>query len=104
MPIRRLAEHLACLLSAMAALFMPLALLAPHLYAWMDPPRQTTPSGQSRVLNRPFFYVRAGLLFAIWMVLSWRLRYWSLRQDESGAAGAPIGCAGWPRAASFCLP
>lgn len=87
-PIRRLAEHLAFLLPAMALLFIPLALLGPHIYAWMDPAAAAEHSikAKSAFMNRPFFYVRAVILFTIWTLLAWRLRYWSLKQDESGAA------------------
>src|SRR6266487_5611765 len=34
-PIRRYVEHLACLAPVMAALFIPVALLAPRIYDWM---------------------------------------------------------------------
>ena len=86
-PVRRLAEHLSVLVAVLAVLFIPLALLAPHVYAWMDP-ANTDPNLKAKAayLNQPFFYLRAGLYFAVWTFLSWRLRYWSLRQDETGAA------------------
>src|SRR5438045_7568481 len=34
-PIRRFVEHMACLASALAALFVPVALLAPKTFEWM---------------------------------------------------------------------
>jgi len=86
-PIRRLSEHLACLSLVMAAFFIPLALLAPHLYDWMDPAKADHAlHAKHAYLNKPFFYVRAAVFLGVWVFLSWRLRYWSLRQDESGAA------------------
>jgi hypothetical protein len=85
--MRRVAEQLAFLALPMAALFIPLALLAPQMYAWMHP----TTAGEglrakSAYLNPTFFYVRAALCFAIWIFLSWRLRHWSLEQDKTGEA------------------
>ena len=86
--IRRLSEQMAVLLPVMGALFIPLIFLGPHIYAWMDPASASEHSlkAKSAFLNRPFFYIRAALLFAIWTALSWRLRYWSLKQDATGAA------------------
>ena len=34
-PIRRYVEHMACLAPVMAALFVPIAILAPRIYEWM---------------------------------------------------------------------
>lgn len=85
--IRRVAEHMACLALVMAVLYVPLALLAPQLYAWMDPAKADHAlQAKAGYLNKPFFYARAVLFFAVWTFLSWRLRYWSLQQDETGAA------------------
>lgn len=93
-PIRRLTEHGAFLLPAMAVLFIPLVILGPHIYSWMDPAAMSDHSlkAKSAFLNRPFFYVRAVLLFAIWTLLSWRLRYWSIKQDTTGAAESTYHC------------
>ena len=87
-PLRRLNEHAACLLPFLGVLFLPLVVLGPHLYAWMTPEGAGEPFVQAKAayLNRPFFLVRAVLIFGIWTVLSWRLRYWSLRQDQEGGA------------------
>jgi hypothetical protein len=87
-PIRRLAEQMAVLLPVMAALFIPLAILGPHIYSWMDPASAGEHSLRAKAgyLNRPFLYIRAVILFGVWTCLSWRLRYWSLKQDATGAA------------------
>ena len=86
-PLRRVAEQMACSVVVLAVLFIPLGLLAPELYAWMDPAHADHAlKAKAGYLNKPFFYIRAVLLFAVWTFLSWRLRYWSLQQDESGAA------------------
>lgn len=86
-PIRRVAEHLACLVVPLAVLFLPLAFLAPRIYPWMDP-AYDSPMLQAKAgyLNPTFFYLRAVVFFAIWIFLAWRLRYWSLQQDADGAA------------------
>jgi hypothetical protein len=86
-PIRRLAEHLACLSLLMAVLYIPVGLMAPLLFPWMSPAEASHAlSAKSGFLNKPFFYVRAVAIFAVWVGFSWRLRYWSMKQDETGAA------------------
>jgi hypothetical protein len=86
-PTRRVAEHLACLSAVMAVLFIPIALLAPRMYSWMDPANASPVlHAKSGYLNPGFFYVRVVFIFAVWIGLSWRLRYWSLRQDQTGDA------------------
>jgi len=85
--IRRVAEHLAFLAVALAFLFIPLALLAPYIYPWMSPHEAGHALGsKAAYLNAPFFYGRAAVYFTVWIFLSWRLRHWSLKQDETGAA------------------
>jgi hypothetical protein len=86
-PTRRLCEHLACLLApTMLILFLPVALTARWIYPWM-----TLASPDHAVKAKyPLFtiagyYVTAAALFAIWWLYSNRLRYWSLRQDETGS-------------------
>ena len=37
-------------------------------------------------VHLPGFYVASALFFGIWWLLSSRLRYWSLKQDETGEA------------------
>jgi hypothetical protein len=88
-PIRRLAEHLAVLLfPTMAVLFLPIAILARKIYPWMtiDPHHDHALHAKHALLNVPAWYVISAIIFLIWWFLSRRLRYWSLRQDETGAA------------------
>jgi len=90
-PIRRFNEHIASLLFPwMALLFLPIALLAPTLYAWMGPQSLAHPDHALRakwpMFTLPGFYLVAAACFLIWWLLSNRLRYWSIRQDETGAA------------------
>jgi hypothetical protein len=86
-PTRRLCEHLACLLGPpMIILFLPIAFLAKTIYPWM---REVHPD--HAVLSKyPLFtmggyYVVAAIMFGVWWLYSNRLRYWSLRQDETGS-------------------
>jgi hypothetical protein len=86
-PTRRLCEHVACLLGwPMLLLFLPIAFTAKWIYPWM---KETHPdhSVQSKypLFTMAGYYVTAALLFGIWWLYSNRLRYWSLRQDETGS-------------------
>jgi hypothetical protein len=90
-PVRRFLEHLACLLFVMALLFVPLALLAPSVYPWMNPAAPDHAlTTKTAYLNKPFFYLRAVIYFALWAGLAYRLRYLSLKQDETGAANCTL--------------
>jgi hypothetical protein len=88
-PIRRVAEHNACLLfPVMAVLWIPIGLLAPQLYPWMniDPHADHALHAKEALLNKPAWYIISVALFVVWGFLAYRLRYWSRRQDETGAA------------------
>jgi len=88
-PIRRFLEHIASMLFPwMALLFIPIALLAKTLYAWMsmvDHPDHAL-HAKSALFNVPAFYIVAVACFLVWWLLSNRLRYWSVKQDEVGGA------------------
>src|SRR5687768_2411775 len=58
-PIRRYCEHLACLALPLAALFIPIAILAPKLFPWftMNPPDHSL-HAKHAMLNPTFFYIR----------------------------------------------
>jgi hypothetical protein len=87
--IRRFCEHLACLVFPwMALFFVPIALLAPLIYKWMrvDPSLDHELAAKWPLFTKPGFYLVAVLCFAAWALLTSRLRYWSLKQDEDGSA------------------
>jgi len=87
--IRRFCEHLACLVfPCMTLLFIPIAVLAPKIYPWMhgDPRLDFSLAAKWPWFTKPGFYLTAVLCFGVWAVLASRLRYWSLKQDEDGAA------------------
>ncbi|MBI3849766.1 MAG: hypothetical protein HY298_05680 [Verrucomicrobia bacterium] len=90
-PIRRFCEHLAGLLFPwMAILFIPLAVLAPKIYPWMQLLARHTPDHALRskeaFLNLPMFYLVVVFCFVVWKVLTSGLLKWSLKQDETGSA------------------
>ena len=88
-PIRRITEHMACLLPVMAILFIPIAIMAkPLIYAWMqaDPHVDHALHAKQPIFTMWGFYIIAVVLFAIWWWLSWSLRRNSLNQDKDGAA------------------
>ncbi len=88
-PIRRFCEHLSTLLFPwMAIFFLPVALLAPRLYGWMvvaDPAADHALHAKFPLFTKPGFYLVAVFCFLVWAWLPRSLRYWSLKQDESGA-------------------
>src|SRR5438477_8557482 len=82
-PIRRFCEHIASLLVPwMVLLFLPIAFLAKRIYPWMgdlikDPKHiDHALKAKAPLFTIPMFYVISGVLFAIWFLLSNRLRYW----------------------------
>ena len=87
--IRRFCEHIACLVFPwMAIFFIPIALLAPRIYKWMsiDPLKSHDLAAKWPLFTKPGFYLAALACFGVWWLLTSRLRYWSLKQDEDGAA------------------
>jgi hypothetical protein len=86
---RRQAEWVAGILPIGAVLFVPVALLAPRIYAWMAPdPADELLHKKAAWLNAPFFFVRAAIYFAVWSLLSWRFRRTSRAQDSSAEPAA----------------
>jgi hypothetical protein len=69
-PIRRIEEALACLLSpAMLIAFLPLAFLAPKIYPWLQPAEQMHPDhavhSKYPLFTVPGYYVAAAIMFAM---------------------------------------
>jgi len=70
-------------------LFLPIAIGAKVIYPWMHEPNARADhalQAKYPLFTMPGFYVVAAGCFLIWYVLSRRLRYWSLQQDQTGAA------------------
>ncbi|MGZ5543323.1 MAG: hypothetical protein ACXWIU_01505, partial [Limisphaerales bacterium] len=89
-PIRRVTETLASVAPWMLVLWIPIGLLATKIYPWMGPELQKHPdhalSSKFPLLTIPGFYIVAAFCFFVWIVWTWQLRRWSLRQDETGSA------------------
>ena len=86
---RRFCEHIGALLFPwLAILFVPVLLLAPKIYTWMtlNPQNDRALSAKWPLFTWPGFCVASLILFGVWWLLSSRLRYWSLQQDETGDA------------------
>ncbi len=88
-PIRRFCEHIGALLFPwLAILFVPIILLAPRIYTWLtlNPDSDRALKAKLPLFTTHGFIVASAIVFGIWWLLSWRLRYWSLKQDETGDA------------------
>jgi hypothetical protein len=85
--IRRVSESAMRTLPLLLALFLPLLLGLSHLYAWARPEAVARDAALQHLqpyLNVPFFVVRVGLYFAVWLVVTRYLVRWSREQDDSG--------------------
>lgn len=86
--IRRILEAGTRTIPFLAVAFVPIWLGRHHLYEWThaevvakDPLLRAKAAWW---LNEPFFFGRAALYFAIWIVLATLLNKWSKEQDETG--------------------
>lgn len=87
--IRRFCEHLASLLfPALAVLFLPVLLLAPKIFKWLslDPATNNVIAARQPLFTLAGLWIASALIFFVWWLLTSRLRNWSLKQDETGAA------------------
>jgi hypothetical protein len=89
-PIRRVTETLAFTSPVMLLLWIPLGLLASKIYPWMTQAAQQHPdhalSSKYPMLTIPGYYVVVAFCFLVWILWTWQLRRWSIRQDETGSA------------------
>jgi len=90
-PTRRFCEHLACLAGwPMLLLFLPIAVLAQHLYLyeWMNKLGHPDHALAAKfpLFTMRGFYIASAVCFGVWWLFSNRLRHWSLQQDKTGAA------------------
>lgn len=86
--IRRFCEHIATLLFPwLAILFIPVILFAPKIFTWLTlPASDELIQARWPVFTCYGFVAVSALFFGVWWLLTTRLRYWSLRQDVTGAA------------------
>jgi len=102
-PLRRIAEMFAAPVAPLAALFLPVLLLAvvgggTGLFPWLAQ-GDSLLAKKSAYLNLPFFLVRAGLFFGLWFLYARLLLGGSLRPGEG-----PEELGGRRRASAHFLP
>ncbi len=85
--IRRQLENISCLLPLLALLLLPLLVVAPLLWTWMNPALANHElSEKLPYLTVNFFWVRTLLYFVFFGTIAHMLRHNSLAQDVDGAA------------------
>lgn len=90
--LRRAMEAMSVTVVVFALLALPLAVFGlKHIYPWVTPPASYTPTElhhlahkQHGYLNLPFFFIRQGIYFLVWIFVSQKLFGWSKRQDMTG--------------------
>ncbi|MGR6034336.1 MAG: hypothetical protein ACU4EQ_05560 [Candidatus Nitrosoglobus sp.] len=91
--IRRPLEAAAQALPLMAILFIPIIFGLSDLYVWTHPEVVAHDHKlQEKViyLNVPFFIIRAGIYFIIWLSLAYWLYKWSLEQDHKPESNVSV--------------
>ena len=85
--IRRICEAAMRTLPLLLLLFVPLLFGLGHLYEWASPEHVAHDAllqSKAPYLNVPFFIVRVGIYFAVWLIVTRYLVRWSRQQDETG--------------------
>jgi hypothetical protein len=88
-PIRRFCEHIASLLfPVMAVFWSPIYFFRYKLYHWMSESPTTDHALKAKLpmFTQPGFLITSLICFGVWWLLTNRLRYWSLKQDETGGS------------------
>jgi hypothetical protein len=87
-PIRRVNEQIACLMPVMGLLCLPIIILAPQIYPWMniDPATDHALDVKKVLFNRTSFTVLLVVIFGLWSFMALNFRRWSVAQDKDGAA------------------
>ena len=90
--LRKVLEAAAATLPLLAVLFVPLAFGMEAVFPWARPEAAGDALIQSKAayLNVGFFFVRAALYFAIWILMAWLLARSSRHQDETGERRSTI--------------
>jgi len=87
-PTRRITEALASMAGPIALLFIPILILGPGtgtLYEWMSHHSHAV-EAKGLLATKGGFIVVSLIALGTWFLLANRLRYWSLKQDETGSA------------------
>jgi hypothetical protein len=87
--VRRLLETSANSFSYIWIFFIPIALYARRIYEWMNVPVGENPvlDGKRGLLNTQFWYISAAVFFVFFALVTYLLRRWSTRQDQTGDLG-----------------
>jgi hypothetical protein len=84
--IRRVLESGMRTLPLMAVLFVPFLFGLPHLYEWAHPEHvasDTLLQYKTFYLNSPFFLLRTGVYFLVWLGLAYLLDKWSVEHERT---------------------
>lgn len=86
--VRRIAEHAMATLPLFALLFVPIAVFGMDtlFHHWAHPGDDPILLGKQTFLNPTFFFVRAAVIFAVWIALATWFYRRSTRQDEEATA------------------
>jgi len=92
--IQRPLEASVSLLPIMALFFLPILFGMNVLYLWTDAAYVASHplvAAKTAYLNTPFFIVRAGIYFALWLLAAWLFLRGSAKQDREAGESARIG-------------
>ena len=81
--VRRPAEQFLATLAPLAVLLLPVLAGMTWLYRWTGSDDELT-QAKAPYLNVPFFLIRAGVYFAVWLLIGYVFRGGSLQQDRTG--------------------
>lgn len=90
--IRRLNESIVSVFPLLAVAFLPIAFGLDDLYLWANPPAHLPEHElhalhhKQAYLNEPFFLLRSGVYFIVWIGSAWLLCRWSLLRDDGAAS------------------
>jgi hypothetical protein len=82
--IRRILEAAARTLPLLLLLFLPMVLGIHDTYPWARPEGAEEIGSRAAYLNYPFFLIRAGFYFAVWLGTAFLLDRWSVLHDRTG--------------------
>jgi hypothetical protein len=87
-PIRRICESMAVQARWLVPIWLVIYLLRKSIYPWfsMNPEDDSLLAAKSWLFNEWMWPLASLLVLCFWIFFSQRLRFWSLRQDETGSA------------------
>lgn len=87
-PIRRICESMAVQARWLVPIWLVIYLFRKSIYPWfsMKPEDDSLLAAKSWLFNEWMWPIASLLVLCFWIFFSQRLRFWSLRQDETGSA------------------